>query len=162
MELSIRISPMGRPRLASDEEVFEAVDRVVAGGGPGALTLSAIGGVAGITAGALVQRFGARDELLVAYTTNRRADLAAMFERRGRTAVATLREGLAAVVPVSTAGRNGACNTLAFKLDHQDARRELRDEMRTVERHIRDLVAQGISEGELSGAAPQQLSRVVV
>lgn len=53
-----------RPRKASDHEVFAAAARVMSRVGPAELTLAAIAAEAGLTAGALVQRFGSKLELL--------------------------------------------------------------------------------------------------
>lgn len=58
-----------RPRKVSDDDVFAATYRVMQRVRPGDLTLAAIGAEAGITAGALVQRFGSRDALLRALNT---------------------------------------------------------------------------------------------
>jgi AcrR family transcriptional regulator len=58
------VSP--RPRKASDEEIFAAAHRTIQRVGPGELTLAAIAGEAGVTAGALVQRFGSKRGLLLA------------------------------------------------------------------------------------------------
>jgi AcrR family transcriptional regulator len=55
-----------RPRKASDDEVFAAATRVMARCGPAALTLAMIASEAGLTAGALVQRFGSKRALLLA------------------------------------------------------------------------------------------------
>jgi AcrR family transcriptional regulator len=55
-----------RPRAASDEEIFDAVTVVVSRLGPIRLTLADIAAEVGITAGALVQRFGSKRELLLA------------------------------------------------------------------------------------------------
>ena len=55
-----------RPRRISDEEVFAAVMRAMSRLPPSELTLAAIGAEAGVTAGALVQRFGSKRALLVA------------------------------------------------------------------------------------------------
>ncbi len=54
-----------RPRKASDEDVFAAVARVMGRLGPSELTLAEIAEEAGLTAGALVQRFGSKRQLLV-------------------------------------------------------------------------------------------------
>jgi AcrR family transcriptional regulator len=56
------VSP--RPRKVSDDDVFAATYRVMQRVRPGDLTLAAIGAEAGITAAALVQRFGSRQGLL--------------------------------------------------------------------------------------------------
>ncbi len=53
-----------RPRKASDNEVFGAAMRVMSRVGPADLTLSAIAAEAGLTPGALVQRFGSKQRLL--------------------------------------------------------------------------------------------------
>jgi AcrR family transcriptional regulator len=55
-----------RPRKASDEQVFAATQRVMMRVGPGELTLAEIAREAGVTAAALVQRFGSKRELLLA------------------------------------------------------------------------------------------------
>ena len=55
-----------RPRRISDEEIFAAVMRAMSRLPPAELTLAAIGAEAGVTAGALVQRFGSKRALLVA------------------------------------------------------------------------------------------------
>ena len=53
-----------RPRKASDDEVFAAAHRVMGRAGPSEMTLAEIGKEAGLTAGALVQRFGSKLGLL--------------------------------------------------------------------------------------------------
>lgn len=55
-----------RPRKASDQEVFAAAQRVMQQVGPAELTLGRIAAEAGVTAGALVQRFGSRRGLMLA------------------------------------------------------------------------------------------------
>lgn len=54
-----------RPRKVSDEDVFQAAYQVMQRLGPGELTLADIAGAAGITAGALVQRFGSKRDLML-------------------------------------------------------------------------------------------------
>jgi AcrR family transcriptional regulator len=56
------VSP--RPRKASDAEIFAAAHRVMMRVGPEQFTLAEIAGEAGLTAGALVQRFGSKLGLL--------------------------------------------------------------------------------------------------
>ena len=55
-----------RPRSVSDEQILEAALRAMSRLPPGELTLAAIGAEAGVTAGALVQRFGSKRALLLA------------------------------------------------------------------------------------------------
>src|SRR5213592_1219707 len=56
-----------RRRKAEDVDVFAALVRVMLRCGPAELTLRAIAAEAGVTAGALVQRFGSNRELLHAH-----------------------------------------------------------------------------------------------
>ncbi len=83
-----------RPRKASDDEVFGAAARVMSKLGPGELTLAEIAAEAGITAGALVQRFGSKRQLLLTMTARVAATASAMIgalRARHRTPLATLR-----------------------------------------------------------------------
>jgi AcrR family transcriptional regulator len=56
-----------RRRKAEDADVFAALVRVMHRRGPAELTLREIGAEAGITAGALVQRFGSKRAMLLAH-----------------------------------------------------------------------------------------------
>jgi len=56
-----------RRRKAEDADVFAALVRVMLRRGPAELTLRAIAAEAGVTAGALVQRFGSKQALLHAH-----------------------------------------------------------------------------------------------
>ena len=56
-----------RRRKAEDTDVFAAIVRVMLRVGPSELTLGAIAAEAGLTAGALVQRFGSKRQLLHAH-----------------------------------------------------------------------------------------------
>ena len=57
---------MGRPRTASDDHILDAAARAISLHGPGRLTLAAVAAEAGITAAAILQRFGSRHGLLLA------------------------------------------------------------------------------------------------
>ena len=56
-----------RRRKVEDADVFAAMGRVMRRVGPAELTLGAIAAEAGVTAGALVQRFGSKRELVLAH-----------------------------------------------------------------------------------------------
>lgn len=55
-----------RPRSASDEEIVAALTRVIGRAGLARVTLAAVAAEVGLTAGALVQRFGSKRGLLLA------------------------------------------------------------------------------------------------
>lgn len=57
---------MGRPRQASDADIIEAATAVLYQEGPADLTLQKVAQVVGVTAPALVQRFGSKRSLLLA------------------------------------------------------------------------------------------------
>jgi AcrR family transcriptional regulator len=69
-----------RPRKASDEEVFGAALRMMAELGPQQITLADIAAAAGLTPGALVQRFGSKRALLLALSEKFAHSTGAMFE----------------------------------------------------------------------------------
>jgi AcrR family transcriptional regulator len=56
-----------RRKKVPDADVFDAIVRVMMRLGPGELTLAAIAAEAGLTAGALVQRFGSKRDLMLAH-----------------------------------------------------------------------------------------------
>ena len=69
-----------RPRKASDDEVFAAALRMMAELGPQQITLADIATEAGLTPGALVQRFGSKRALLLALSEKFAHSTGAMFE----------------------------------------------------------------------------------
>lgn len=56
-----------RPRASSDEEIFAATHRAISEVGPGGLTLARVASEVGLSPAALVQRFGSKRELLIAF-----------------------------------------------------------------------------------------------
>jgi AcrR family transcriptional regulator len=74
-----------RPRKATDAEIFAATQRVMTRMGPRDLSLAQIAEEAGVTAGALVQRFGSKRQLLLAVMEEWAAGSAQMMQMmRGR------------------------------------------------------------------------------
>lgn len=58
----------GRPRTVSDERLLAAVASAIGKAGPADLTLAQVARDAGVTTGALVQRFGSKRGLLLAFS----------------------------------------------------------------------------------------------
>jgi AcrR family transcriptional regulator len=74
-----------RPQKATDAEIFAATQRVMARAGPRDWSLAQIAEEAGVTAGALVQRFGSKRELMLAVMEDWANGTAAMLQAmRGR------------------------------------------------------------------------------
>src|SRR5262245_19355680 len=83
-----------RRRKAEDADVFAALVRVMHRRGPAELTLREIAAEAGVTAGALVQRFGSKRALLLAHARHASAtgDIGvAVVERRTSSPLKALR-----------------------------------------------------------------------
>ena len=69
-----------RPRKASDDEIFVATQRAMQRLTPAELTLKEIADEAGLTAGALVQRFGSKRGLMLALMERWSASARDMFD----------------------------------------------------------------------------------
>ncbi len=156
-----------RPRKASDDEVFAAIHRVKGRLGPNELTLADIAREAGLTASALVQRFGSKRALLLA-----------LMERFAHSAESTFRALRAAdPSPLATLYAYGACmaelgkspDTLAHNLSwlqqdlsDPDFRRFVMINARASRRELHRLVEQAIRAGELDRSAePTALARAI-
>lgn len=57
----------GRPRLVTDDEIFDAITRVVTEHGPAGATLDRIANTLGLTGPALANRFGNKRQLFLAF-----------------------------------------------------------------------------------------------
>lgn len=149
---------MPRPRKVSDEEVFAAAHRAMARLGPGELTLAAIAGEAGVTAAALVQRFGSKRALLLGLAGRAAAGaggFVAGLARRHRSPLAALRAyarcqaGLAA----SPAALARSLAYLQIDLTDAEFRRHLLAQARATRAGLRRLVAAAVEAGELDARA---------
>ena len=83
-----------RPQKVTDDEVFMAAQRAMSRLGPAELTLAHIADEAGLTAGALVQRFGSKRDLmlrLMQQFSGGTADMFAELRRGHRSPLAVLR-----------------------------------------------------------------------
>ncbi|HEX6038636.1 helix-turn-helix domain-containing protein [Longimicrobium sp.] len=72
---------MPRPRKATDADVIAATQRVMQQVGPAQVTLGRIAAEAGVTAGALVQRFGSKRGLMLALMADFAGSAPAYFAR---------------------------------------------------------------------------------
>ena len=61
------LSSMSRPRLVSDHDVFAAFDAAIAEHGPNGVTLGLVAQRLGVTAPALMRRFGSKQGLFAAF-----------------------------------------------------------------------------------------------
>jgi AcrR family transcriptional regulator len=146
------VSP--RPRQVSDENILRAVFRAIARLGPATLTLADVAKEAGISAAALVQRFGSKRALLLATAADAAGGGAYIFpalRARYSSPVAAL-IGLADCMELMGTTPAEIGNNLAFfRVDLTDAdfHRHALAASRGMHAGIRELVRDAIYEGEL-------------
>jgi AcrR family transcriptional regulator len=146
------VSP--RPRKVSDEEVFAAVQRAMTRLGPGELTLAEIAAEAGVTAGALAQRFGSKRQLLLALAEGAAAsagdfirDLAAAH----RSPLAAVRAYAECLADLARSPAALARNLAYLQIDLADAdfRAHLTVQARATRAGLEELLHAAVAAGEL-------------
>lgn len=158
---------MARPRKVSDDEVFAAAYRAMTRLSPSELTLAAIASEAGVTAGALVQRFGSRRDLLLALSGRYSSGTAEMFaglRQSARSPLATLRAYGACLsqMAVSPAALARSLSYLQIDLTDPDFRKHLQVQARATRAELQALVAAAVAARELSPQAdPKRLARLI-
>ena len=143
-----------RPRKASDAEVFAAAYRAMNRLGPGELTLAHIAEEAGVTASALVQRFGSKRDLLLLLSSQvagGSAELFAGLRASHRSPLATLyayAECMAGMGPTPAAlARN--LSWLLVDLTDPDFKRNVHAQTKATELEVRKLIEEAFKAGEL-------------
>lgn len=147
---------MGRPRLASDDDILDATARAVSRHGPGSLTLATVAEQAGITAAAILQRFGSKHGLLLALSRRSTAGAAeaveaAMARSRSGSALDALAELLtgdlgAVDSPDVLANHVGM---LQLDLTDPELRAEARRHAAAVRHGVEQLLHAAVDAGEL-------------
>jgi AcrR family transcriptional regulator len=159
------VSP--RPRKATDDEVFEATHRAMARLGPAELTLAEIAREAGLTASALVQRFGSKRELLLALSNRYAGGTREMFEqlRRGqRSPLGVLRAYAECLSGLATSPAALARNLSYLQVDlvDPDFRRHLVKHARASRVELQKIIEEAMAAGELvRDTDSRQLARTV-
>jgi AcrR family transcriptional regulator len=155
-----------RPKV-SDEEVFAAAGRVMSRVGPAQLMLADIAAEAGLTAGALVQRFGSKRGLLLAFAA-RAAETTPTIFAELRAAHSSPLDALRAYAECSAAmGESPAALAhhlayLQLDLTDPDFHRHTMSQARATRAALREMVTAAIAAGELSpDADPDALARTV-
>ena len=155
-----------RPRRVSDEQIFEALLRAMGRLHPRDLTLAEIGAEAGMTAGALVQRFGSKRGLMLAMA-KRGAESGACGEipaggRGSRlAALEAWAEGFARLAESPEAYRRNLAY-LQEDLDDPDLREMLTAQGRSNRAAVAALLRSARESGELQDSAdPESLARLL-
>ena len=156
-----------RPRKVSDDDVFSATQRVMQRVAPGELTLAEIAREAGVTPGALVQRFGSRRDLLLEITRRFASSTSEMFAQlRGAdpSPLAALRLYAQCMAQMGESPAAFAHHLAYLQIDLTDPDffRNLRAHARAVRAELRALVAEAVAAGELqAGTDPDALARAL-
>jgi AcrR family transcriptional regulator len=156
-----------RTRKVSDDDVFAAAYRAMNRLSPGDLTLAQIAAEAGVTASALVQRFGSRRALLLQLATaasDSTDDFIAGLRERHRSPLAALRayaECLAGLAD-SPAALARSLAYLQIDLTDPDFRKPLMVQARATRAGLESLIKAAIAAGELRRSVkPGALVRTV-
>jgi AcrR family transcriptional regulator len=156
-----------RPRKASDDEVFAATLRMMAELGPQQITLADIAAEAGLTAGALVQRFGSKRALLLALSEKFAQSTGAMFESLRAANPSPLATLFAYGDCMAEMG--GSAEALAHHLmwlqqdlTDPDFRRFTLLQARASRRELQRLIAEAVAQGLMKRTVdPARLARAV-
>jgi len=156
-----------RQRKASDDEVFAATFRAMQRLGPGELTLAEIAAEAGLTAGALVQRFGSKRDLLLAFAAAAAEgsdDHLLAIQAQHASPLAALRAWASAMAQLAPSPAALARNLAYLQIDvaDPDFRKHLLAQYRATRLALRKLIQQAIEAGELrADTAPDSLARAL-
>jgi AcrR family transcriptional regulator len=146
------VSP--RPRKVSDDEVFAAAHRATTRLGPGELTLAEIAAEAGVTAGALAQRFGSKRALLLALAERAAAsagDFMRELQAAHRSPLAAVRAYAECMAQLAQSPAALARNLAYLQIDLADPefRAHLAVHARATRAGLHELLDAAVAAGEL-------------
>lgn len=145
---------VGRPRLASDEQILDAVARGIGEHGPRGLTLALIAEDVGLAPATLVQRFGSKRGLFLAFVRRGAGAVEGVFSQARSGApgpVAGLRSALTGLVDGIVSREVMANHVAMLALDLSDAElgAEATRQARVMRDQVRRFVGDAVAAGEL-------------
>jgi AcrR family transcriptional regulator len=156
-----------RRKKVPDKAVFDAMVRVMMRAGPDELTLFAIAAEAGLTAGALVQRFGSKRELVLTHAryAAKTGDIGLQSASpQPRSALAALRQSVEPFVQLATSPKAALRNLAYLQRDLADPalRKNLLKLNLMAREHYEQLAMDAIAAGELQpDTNPADLARSI-
>ncbi|MBI1852909.1 MAG: TetR/AcrR family transcriptional regulator [Planctomycetes bacterium] len=156
-----------RPRKVSDDEVLAAAHRAMSRLGPNELTLAAIATEAGLTAGALVQRFGSKRGLLLTLTKSASSGtegFVAGLRTQHASPLAALRAYAECMAQLAASPAALARNLAYLQIDLTDPefRRHLVVQARATRKGLQSLVKAAVDAGEIERTVdPATLARTL-
>ena len=156
-----------RPKTVDDAEILAGTGRVIGRVGPAKLTLALIANEVGLAPATLVQRFGSKRGLLLAFGKSGQGDGSVFLEKlraEHRSPLAVLREYLLCFAKMARTPEEMANHLAAFQMDLVDPElRQLTLEIaKQKEAAIALLVREALEEGELSRCTPKALAPVLL
>ena len=145
---------MPRSKTLSDEQVLDAAARVLLRLGPARFTLADVAAESGLAPATLLQRFGSKRGLLLAFARSAAASAGMPFELARREKSSPLAALQLALVSACSElkSRQEVANSLALLLDDltdEDLRAAAVAHARATESSIRDLLDAAVTAGEL-------------
>ena len=158
---------VGRPRKVSDDDVFMGAYTAMQRLGPNELTLADIAEEAGVTAGALVQRFGSKRALLLKIAEQFSGGTAAMFaglRQANRSPLAAIRAYADCMAGMAATPEALIRNFSYLQIDLTDPefRAHFARSARATRAELQKLIKEAITAGELVRSTdPRQLARTI-
>jgi len=159
------VSP--RPRKVSDDEVFAAAHRATNRLAPNELTLAEIAKEAGVTAGALAQRFGSKRALLLALAkgaAESTGDFIGQLKAANESPLAAVRAYAECMAGLAQSPAALARNLAYLQIDlaDPDFRAQLAVQAKATRAGLMDLLESAVAAGELKrGTDTVALARTV-
>lgn len=156
-----------RPRKVTDEDVFAAAHRAVNRLAPNDLTLAEIAKEAGVTAGALAQRFGSKRALLLALAkgaAESTGSFIAQLKAAHRSPLAAVRAYAECMAQLAQSPAALARNLAYLQIDlaDPDFRDQLAVQAKATRAGLADLLESAVAAGELKrGTDVASLARTV-
>ena len=156
----------GRPRTASDDEILAGTGRAIGRSGPARLTLADVAAEVGLAPATLVQRFGSKRGLLLAFSARGAPAVREVFaaaQVAHPSPLAALRAALIGMtrgVPTPAELANHLA-LLQIDLSDPDFHRHALDQARAVRREIRALLDAAVVAGEVVACDTACLARAV-
>jgi AcrR family transcriptional regulator len=153
----------GRPRTTSDDQILAATARAISAVGPSDLTLADVAHEAGIAPATIVQRFGSKRALLLAFTARASAGVEEGFTTAQRKHASPLRALVAQLVAMASGMRTPEelSRHLAFlQLELADAEflQHTRNHAAAMRTQIRRLLDAAVAAGELQPGDTERLA----
>ncbi|MBB4935126.1 AcrR family transcriptional regulator [Lipingzhangella halophila] len=158
---------MVRPRTTSDEAILRATARAIDQHGPNALTLALVAEEAGLSPATIVQRFGSRRGLLLAFAEHAVSGTRATFQRARQEHGSPLHALYAALDEQASGVRTpqqmvNNLGLLQLDLTDPQLRGLAADQARQAHDEITALLTEAAANGELAADAPfARLARAV-